>query len=172
MSKSTPSLLALLGLVAVAGYQNRERISDMLDDARQQSAANRNISHSGGQSGGQSGYAPQASGGFLSELGNLFGAGASGGTLSAGLGDLVARFRDAGRAAPADSWVSAKANMPIDVIELEQALGDETLDELGQKTGLSRKELLLRLNAALPDVVNRFTPDGRLPTESEARNFN
>lgn len=167
MSKSTPSLLALLGLVAVAGYQNRDRISDMLDDVRRQSAADRDIGHSGGQSG----YAPQTSGGFLSELGSLFGAGASGGTLSSGLGDLVARFRDAGRAAPADSWVSAKANMPIDVIELEEALGDETLDELGQKTGLSRKELLLRLNAALPDVVNRFTPDGRLPTESEARNF-
>lgn len=33
MSKSTPSLLALLGLVAVAGYQNRSKI-EMLSDAR------------------------------------------------------------------------------------------------------------------------------------------
>ena len=37
MSRSTPSLLALLGLVAVAGYQNRDRISEMLSDARQKS---------------------------------------------------------------------------------------------------------------------------------------
>lgn len=87
--------------------------------------------------------------------------------MSSGLRDLVDRFKAAGRAAPADSWVSTEANMPIDVGEMEAALGSETLDELAKKTGLSRAELLLRLNAALPEVVNRFTPQGRLPTEAE-----
>lgn len=163
MSRSTPSLLALLGLVAVAGYQNRGRISEMLADARQQSPEPTRD----GQRTGES----QERRGFLSEIGGLFGAGTAGGTLSSGLGDLVARFKDAGRAAPADSWVSARENMPIDIAELEAAIGPEMLDELGRKTGLSRPELLLRLNAALPEVVNRFTPDGRLPTEAEARSF-
>jgi uncharacterized protein YidB (DUF937 family) len=163
MSKSTPSLLALLGLVAVAGYQNRGRISEMLADARKRSADPTPDERRTADS--------QAGGGFLSEIGGLFGAGTAGGTLSSGLGDLVTRFKDAGRAAPADSWVAAGANMPIDIAELEAAIGDETLEELGRKTGLSRKELLLRLNAALPEVVNRFTPDGRLPTEAEARGF-
>lgn len=163
MSKSTPSLLALLGLVAVAGYQNRGRIGEMLADARRQSPDSR----PDGQQTGE----PKDSGGFLSEIGRLFGAGTSGGTLSSGLGDLVNRFKETGHAAPAESWVSAQANMPIDERELEAAIGDETLDELGQKTGLPRAELLLRLSTALPEVVNRFTPDGRLPTETEARNF-
>jgi uncharacterized protein YidB (DUF937 family) len=163
MSKSTPSLLALLGLVAVAGYQNRGRISEMLADARQGAP--------GSRPDGRQVAEPQGSGGFLSEIGGLFGAGTSAGTLSSGLGDLVNRFKESGRAAPADSWVSSNENMPIDVRELETAIGDETLGELAQKTGLSRAELLLRLNSALPDVVNRFTPDGRLPTETEARKF-
>ena len=163
MSKSTPSLLALLGLVVVAGYQNRGRISEMLSDARQGSP-------DAGPDGQQTGN-PKNTSGFLSEIGTLFGASASGGTLSAGLADLVARFRDSGRAEPADSWVSKETNMHIDVRELEAAIGDETLDELGQKTGLSRDDLLLRLNAGLPEVVNRFTPEGHLPTESEARRF-
>lgn len=163
MSKSTPSLLALLGLVAVAGYQNRGRISDMLNDARLGSSSPRPT--------GQQADDPQGGGGFLSEIGKLFGAGASGGTLTAGLGDLVNRFKDSGHAAPAESWVSSQPNMPLDVAELEAAIGPETLDELGQKTGLSRNDLLLRLKGALPEVVNRFTPDGRLPSEAEARNF-
>ena len=33
-NKGMPSLLALLGLVAVAGYQNRDKIRDMIGDAR------------------------------------------------------------------------------------------------------------------------------------------
>lgn len=163
MSKSTPSLLALLGLVAVAGYQNRSRISDMLNDARQGSSSPRPTGQPADDAQG---------GGFLSEIGKLFGAGgASGGTLTAGLGDLVNRFKESGHAAPAESWVSSQPNMPLDVAELEAALGPETLDELGRKTGLSRNDLLLRLKGALPEVVNRFTPDGRLPSEAEAHNF-
>jgi len=160
MSKSTPSLIALLGLVAVAGYQNRGRISEMLTDARHTP-----------QDGPAYPASPPGGGGFLSEIGGLFGGAAGGGTLASGLGDLINRFKETGRAAPADSWVSSQANMPMDVDALEAALGADTLDELARKTGLSRRALLLRLNTALPEVVNRFTPEGRLPTEDEARSF-
>lgn len=143
MSRSTPSLLALLGLVAVAGYQNRTRISEMLSDAR--SSAN-----SPGPVPLQPDALPSRS-------------------VASGLGDLVDRFKSAGQGAVVDSWVSNAANHPVDVDTLAAALGPETLAELGQKTGLSRAELLLRLNVALPDVVNQFTPDGRLPTDEEGR---
>ena len=34
MAKGMPSLLALLGLVAVAGYQNRDKLRDMIGDAQ------------------------------------------------------------------------------------------------------------------------------------------
>ncbi|TGD44738.1 DUF937 domain-containing protein [Pseudotabrizicola sediminis] len=160
MSRSSPSLLALLGLVAVAGYQNRGRISDMLSDARL------------GSSSDTAGRADtERSGGFLSEVSGLFSAGSAGSTLSAGLSDLVNRFKETGRADTAETWVSSQPNRPMDVSELESAIGQETLDELSQKTGLSRYELLLRLNAALPKVVDRFTPDGRLPNETEASTY-
>ena len=154
MTRSTPSLLALLGLVAVAGYQNRGRISEMLADAKQKTA-------SPGSALSQQG------GGFISEIGQAF----QSGQISTALGDLVERLKGAGRVATADSWVSDKANMPINVDDLESALGEETLTELTQKTGLTRAELLLRLNVALPEVVNRLTPHGRLPTEVEAQDL-
>lgn len=163
MSKSTPSLIALLGLVAVAGYQNRGRISEMLADARE--------APQGARSGAEPAPGSEGGGGFLSEIGGLFGGTAAGGTLASGLGDLISRFRENGREAPADSWVSSRANVAMEPAELEAALGSETLDELSRKTGLSRGDLLARLQTALPEVVNRFTPDGRVPNEAEARDF-
>lgn len=156
MSKSMPSLLALLGLVAFAGYQNRGKISEMLADARQ----------------GQPGAPPNASGdggGLLWQLGQMFQSGTVGSTLSGGLGDLVNRFKAAGQGPTADSWVADGPNVPVQHHDLESALGDATLAELGQKTGLSRAELVRRLSAALPDVVNRLTPDGHIPSQTEAQ---
>ncbi len=155
MSKSTPSLLALLGLVAFAGYQNRGRISEMLSDATR-----------------ENGMQPtNSAGGFLSDISQRLQSGLAGNGIGAALGDLVAQFRSSGQAEAAESWVSTDANRPMNVDEMEAALGAETIDELSQKTGLPRAELLLRLNAALPDVVNRLTPDGRLPNPDETQSF-
>ena len=156
MSKSTKSLRALLGLVDFVGYQNRSRISEMLPDARQ-----------GAGVAGCDRAPDQDS--FLSEVGEMFRSGLSGSGVSAALGDLHSRFKPTGWGAAADSWVSAEPNRPRAVSELEAATGPETLADLGQKTGLSRAELLLRLNAALPEVVNRLTPNGRIPTDEEAQ---
>lgn len=152
--KPTPSLLALLGLVAIAGYQNRSKISDMIDDARQS----------------RPGDAGTAQPGFMAGISDMFRAGANGGgTLSAGLGDLVKRFTSGGHDSTAQSWVTAGPNQHLQGDDVASAIGDETLDDLATKTGLSRDELIRRLTAAVPDVVNKLTPDGRLPTEAEAQ---
>jgi len=157
-NKSTPSLLALLGLVAFAGYQNRTRIGEMLDDARQSTHPAGNDTGMGADRGG-----------FLAEIGQTLQGRFAGSTISTALGDLVARFRAAGQGAVADSWVSAETNHPVNVDELEAAIGPETLADLAHKTGLSQQEVLLRLNAALPEVVDRLTPNGRLPNDDDAQ---
>jgi uncharacterized protein YidB (DUF937 family) len=148
--------MALLGLVAFAGYQNRVRIGDMLTDAR--------------QSARESGTGPEKDN-FLADIGQQLQAGWSGSGLAGAIGELVARFKDAGRGDAADSWVSTEANHPVNVSEMEAALGQETLNELALKTGLSKAELLLRLNAALPDVVNNMTPNGQLPTVDQEQTY-
>ena len=158
MAKGMPSLLALLGLVAVAGYQNRDKLRDMIGDAQR-----------GGPGRPDAQPGSSGSGGLLDEIGQMFGSGNSGRNLSEGLGTLVDRFRTAGQGAKADSWVSTDANRELRPDELEKAIGDDTIDELSQKTGLSRAELVKRLAAALPETVNRLTPDGRLPSETEAQ---
>jgi len=41
------------------------------------------------------------------------------------------------------------------------------VDQLAEATGIDRDELLAGLARTLPGVVDRLTPDGRLPTPQE-----
>ena len=43
----------------------------------------------------------------------------------------------------------------------------EVWDTLSKQTGLSRDELVTRLCRELPDAVDKYTPQGRVPTEAE-----
>ncbi len=156
MSRGMPSMVALLGLLAVAGYQNRDKISAMLGGPKQ------------GPGGTTQPNAPSGEGGVLGKLGELLGGASAGSMLSGGLGELVDRFKRNGHGQAADSWVGRGPNQPIGQKQLEQAIGPDVLNTLSQHTGLSREELLARLTMELPAAVDKFTPEGRLPTEAEA----
>jgi len=86
--------------------------------------------------------------------------------LSGGLGELADRFKQSGQSETVDSWVKTGPNKPITPAQLEQAIGPDTLESLSKQTGLSREELLARLARELPDAVDKYTPQGRLPTET------
>jgi uncharacterized protein YidB (DUF937 family) len=152
MSRGMPSMTALLGLLAVAGYQNRDKIAEML----------RGIGQGTPGAAGQGGL-----GGLLGQLRSSLGGAGAGGILSGGLGELVDRFKQSGQAETAESWVKTGPNKPCTPAQLEQAIGPEVLDTLSRQTGLSRDELLARLCRELPDAVDKYTPQGRLPTEAE-----
>jgi uncharacterized protein YidB (DUF937 family) len=157
-------MTALLGLLAVAGYQNRDKIAEMLG------GLGRGTPGAAGQSGaaGQGGTAGQGGlGGLLGQLGSSLGGASAGGILSGGLGELVDRFKQSGHGETADSWVKTGPNKQLAPTELEQVIGPEVLDTLSKQTGLKREELLARLSRELPDAVDKYTPQGRLPTEAE-----
>jgi len=156
-------MTALLGLLAVAGYQNRDKIAEMLGGlGKGQPGASQGQPGAGQAVPGATG----GLGGVLEQLrGTLGGAGAggAGGFLSGGLGELVDRFKQNGKGEVADSWISTGPNRSVAPPELEQAIGPDVLATLTQQTGLSREELLARLSRELPNAVDRYTPDGRLP---------
>jgi uncharacterized protein YidB (DUF937 family) len=77
------------------------------------------------------------------------------------------RFKQTGHGETADSWVGTGPNKPVSPPQLEEAIGRETLDTLSKQTGLSREELLARLSRELPNAVDKYTPQGRLPTEAD-----
>jgi uncharacterized protein YidB (DUF937 family) len=151
MSRGSPSMTALLALLAIAGYQNRDKIAEMLGKLGNDKAG---------------GAAQGGLGNILSQLG--LGGASAGGILGGGLGELVDRFKQSGQSETADSWVNTGANKPCTPAQLENAIGPEVLDSLSKQTGLSRDELVARLCRELPDAVDKYTPEGRLPTEAWA----
>lgn len=151
MSRGFPSMTALLGLLAVAGFQNRDKITEMLRGA------------------GAGGSAPSGAGGLGGLLGNLtgsLGGAGAGSILSGGLGELVDQFKRNGAGDTAESWIRTGPNQEIAPPTLEKAIGPDVLATLSQQTGLSKEELLNRLSKELPDAVDRYTPDGRIPPHS------
>ena len=149
MSRGTPSMTALLALLAIAGYQNRDKIAEMLGKLGDDKA--------GGD--GQGGL-----GNILGQLG--LGGASAGGILGGGLGELVERFKQSGQSETADSWVNTGTNKPCTPAQLESAIGPEVLDNISKQTGLSREELVARLCRELPNAVDKYTPEGRIPTEA------
>jgi uncharacterized protein YidB (DUF937 family) len=145
-------MTALLGLLAVAGFQNRDKIAEMLKGASSSRPG------TPGQGGQQAGL-----GGLLGGLGG----GGLGGLLGGGLGELVESFKQHGQGEVAESWVGTGPNKQIESSQLEQAIGPDVLATLSQQTGLSREELLSRLSTTLPEAVDKYTPDGRLPPATD-----
>ena len=139
-----PSLTALLGLLAVAGYQNRDKLAELLGGSRSQNTG-------GAQNSGL--------GALLSGAQGL----GVGGLLNGGIGELLKRFQAGGMGETAESWVRSGPNLPASQSDLEGALGQETLLELEQKTGLSRADILSRLTRELPEAIDRYTPEGEIP---------
>jgi uncharacterized protein YidB (DUF937 family) len=148
-----PSMTALLGLLALAGYQNRDKLAELLKGA----GDNTHHPEPGAQQG-------QRLGGLLGNLSGALAGSGVGSLLSGGLGELLERFKENGQGDAADSWVSKGPNQELPAPSLKQAIGADVLAALEQQTGLSQEELLTRLSRELPTAVDKYTPDGRIPS--------
>lgn len=176
MSRTSSSLTALLGLLAVAGYQNRDKIGDFLRQQQGATGARTNPDGSAQPAFGGNGNT-QPGGGMFDNLGDTLGdlfSGDSanpnslGNVINSGLGSLLETFRANGQGEVADSWVKDGPARRLEADQLASAIGPDTLDELQQQTGLTREELLARLSQNLPEAVDKFTPDSRIPSTQEA----
>ncbi|WP_293855315.1 YidB family protein [uncultured Alsobacter sp.] len=181
MSREFPSMTALLGLLAIAGYQNRDKIAEMLRGGAGGMGNGGGLDNGAGMATGAGmgqGSVPQTGssgglGGMISDilgggstgggLGSMLGGAGAGGFLGNGLRELMERFQQNGMGDAAHSWVSSGPNREITADELERSIGPDVLQSLQEKTGLSRDELLSRLSQDLPRTVDSLTPDGRLP---------
>ena len=89
------------------------------------------------------------------------------GGLVGGLGDLLSKFQKAGHGQTVDSWIGTGPNQPIQPGQIGGALGQTTISDLARQAGISEQDLLNGLAQALPGVIDKLTPNGRLPTAAE-----
>ena len=94
------------------------------------------------------------------------------GGLLDGLGDLLDNFAKTGQRETANSWVRPGPNKPIQPGDLGKAIGNTTLSEIARQSGMSEEDLLAQLSKVLPGVIDKLTPDGKVPSNREvAENF-
>jgi len=105
----------------------------------------------------------QEGGGLTDLLGGLLGGGGAAGGAAGGLGDLLERFQRAGFGEQAQSWVGTGQNLPIPADVIAQIFGRGGLSQIAQQTGLNERDASEGLSQLLPEVVDRLTPEGRVP---------
>lgn len=84
-----------------------------------------------------------------------------------GLAGLVQQFQQNGHGDVINSWVGSGQNQPINPEQLHQALGPDAVNNLSRMTGVSSQDLVSELSRVLPGIVDKLTPQGRIPDHAE-----
>ena len=168
----SPMMMALLGLLAYKAVKGGG-LGNMLGGGSSPSPDPRTAQagSSGGLGdilGGLMGNTQAMPGGLGGMLGGLLGGAAAGGALNGGLRNLIGDMEENGQGEAARSWVSNGPNQSLSPNDLASAIGADDIDAVAQQTGMPRDQMLSMLSEHLPDLVNQLTPNGRLPTDSEA----
>ena len=124
--------------------------------------------------------------GIIKGIGGKFFGGASQGGLfeqvislinnpqTGGLSGLVEQFTGKGMGGLVSSWIGTGENHPVSGEQMEQALGSEKIQEIARKLGVSGTEASGGLAALLPQIIDKLTPDGKVPESdmlSQGRDF-
>jgi uncharacterized protein YidB (DUF937 family) len=80
-----------------------------------------------------------------------------------GVDGLVQKFQGAGAGGKAESWVGTGDNQPVSPEEVTRALGDQEVEAVAQEAGVSKDEAAGGLAQLLPQLVDRLTPEGKVP---------
>jgi uncharacterized protein YidB (DUF937 family) len=84
-----------------------------------------------------------------------------------GLGGLLQRMQQAGAGPQGHSWVGTGQNVPISPDMLSQIFGQGQIDDIARQLGVSHEEAAGTVAQALPEVVDRMTPTGSIPPDSD-----
>lgn len=80
-----------------------------------------------------------------------------------GLSGILDKCKENGLSDQVASWVAKRENLPISAKQMRQVIGSATLSELAAKHGIPADEISSRFAEYLPGVVDKLTPDGKVP---------
>jgi uncharacterized protein YidB (DUF937 family) len=80
-----------------------------------------------------------------------------------GLHGLVEQFVSKGLGDIADSWVGTGPNKSITADQIQEALGSDTVRQIGARLGLPVDQLSSQLATMLPGIIDKLTPEGKIP---------
>jgi uncharacterized protein YidB (DUF937 family) len=113
--------------------------------------------------------------GLLDDVMGMLGGGKGGGSsqIMGALGGLVAsaggmqgimsKLEASGMGDKLQSWIGTGQNQEMSAAEVEQALGKEEIQKAAAEAGVSEQEAADGLAGLLPQVIDKISPDGKLP---------
>jgi uncharacterized protein YidB (DUF937 family) len=81
-----------------------------------------------------------------------------------GLQGLANTFNEKGLGEIISSWIGKGENLPISPEQIQQVFGSGQLEQIAEKLGVSSDEASSGLAQMLPQIVDKLTPQGSLPT--------
>ena len=83
-----------------------------------------------------------------------------------GLPGLVQSFHQNGLGGLVNSWISTGQNQPISGDQVQSVLGNEQVQQIAAKVGISPDAAKSKLAEFLPMIVDKLTPNGQVPQQS------
>jgi uncharacterized protein YidB (DUF937 family) len=77
-----------------------------------------------------------------------------------GVQGIVSQLESQGLGNTVKSWVGTGANQPITAAQVHSAFGADVIAGLAAKVGLHPNDLAEKIAQALPQAVNKLTPNG------------
>ena len=93
---------------------------------------------------------------------------------SGGLAGLVSNFQKNGLGDVVSSWISTGKNLPISADQIQRVFGNQQVSQIAQRVGIEPEKVTTTLASILPGLVDKLTPNGKLPPEEmllEGLNF-
>ena len=83
-----------------------------------------------------------------------------------GIQGLAEKFNANGLGHVVQSWIGTGPNLPVSPEQVSNVLGSEKINEIAGKAGISPEQASTGLSKVLPELVDRLTPNGQMPTGS------
>lgn len=80
-----------------------------------------------------------------------------------GLNNLISQFDAKGLGDVIGSWVGTGKNLPVSADQIKSVLGSDQIKNIASKLGISTNEVTSQLSNLLPQVVDKLTPEGKVP---------
>jgi uncharacterized protein YidB (DUF937 family) len=84
-----------------------------------------------------------------------------------GLQKIMAGFQSKGMGEQAASWVGTGENEPVSAQQVREVVGDEEVGRVAQQLGVSEDQAADALAEALPQAIDRASPNGELAPQAE-----
>jgi uncharacterized protein YidB (DUF937 family) len=78
---------------------------------------------------------------------------------------LLEKLNAGGLGSLVQSWVGTGKNLPLRADQVKSALGSSTLSGIAGQLGVSEDKAASKVAGALPQIINKLTPDGQVPNQ-------